>query len=92
MIEVGDAIWVTCSAEPYSWLATELRRRFPTRTVLLSPVAGDAQLAYLLPRDRYGVGLYQEEPSCLGPGCLEQVLEAMAAPVAAVTGLSPETL
>jgi hypothetical protein len=92
VIEVGDAIWVTCSAEPYSWLATELRRRFPTRTVLLSPVAGDAQLAYLLPRDRYGMGLYQEEPSCLGPGCLEQVLEAMAAAVAAVTGLSPETV
>ena len=90
VVEAGDALWITCSAEPYSWLATELRRRFPARTILLSPVAGDAQLAYLLPRDRYGAGLYQEEPSCLAPGCLEQVLEAMTDTVASVTGLSPE--
>jgi len=90
VVEAGDALWITCSAEPYSWLAAELRRRFPARTILLSPVAGDAQLAYLLPRDRYGAGLYQEEPSCLAPGCLEQVLEAMTDAVASVTGLSPE--
>ena len=87
--ELGDAIWITCSAEPFSLLARELRRRFPDKVVLVSPLAGDAQLAYLLPRDRYGVGLYQEEPSCLAPGCLEAVLEAMTTSVEQVTGRSP---
>ena len=45
--EMGDALWITCAAEPYSVLATELRRRFPGRPVLISPVAGTPQLAYL---------------------------------------------
>jgi hypothetical protein len=36
------------------------------------------QVAYLLAADRYGKGLYQEEPSCLGPGCLELLIEAVA--------------
>ena len=84
--EIGDAIWITCAAEPYSLLAGELRRRFPDRTVLVIPMAGDPQLAYLLPRDRYGLGLYQEEPSCLAPGCLEAVLEAMTEAVEEITG------
>ena len=85
--EMGDALWITCAAEPYSLLASELRRRFPGRPVLITPVAGTPQLAYLLPRDRYGLGLYQEEPSCLAPGCLEAVLEAMTGAVEELTGL-----
>ena len=84
--EMGDALWITCAAEPYSVLAAELRRRFPGRPVMISPVAGTPQLAYLLPRDRYGLGLYQEEPSCLAPGCLEAVLEAMTEAVEGLTG------
>jgi hypothetical protein len=35
------------------------------------------QVAYLLPEDRYGKGLYQEEPSPLAQGCLEGLLEAI---------------
>jgi hypothetical protein len=42
--------------------------------MIISPVSGDLQIAYLLPKDRYGVGLYQEEPSILGPGCLEGLI------------------
>ena len=91
VLEMGDAIWITCSAEPYSWLASQLRRRFPHKTVLISPVAGDSQIAYLLPEARYGKGLYQEEPSCLAPGCLEAVLEAMTKGVEQVTGSTRAT-
>lgn len=75
---MGDAIWATCGGEPYSLLQVELRRRFPERVVLISPLWGDLQVAYLLPADHYGWGLYQEEPSLLGPGCLEKLVEAMA--------------
>lgn len=74
---LGDALWVTCGGEPSNLLQTELRRRFPDTTILVSPLAGDMQVAYLLPRDRYGLGLYQEEPSILAPGCLELLIDAI---------------
>lgn len=81
---LGDAIWATCGGEPYSLIQTELRRRFPQYTLLFSPLTSDFQVAYLLPRDRYGKGLYQEEPSSLAPGCLELLIEAMAAQISAL--------
>ncbi len=74
----GDAVWVTCGGEPYSAMQTSLRARFPGRPILLTPIAGDTPIAYLLPRDRYGKGLYQEEPSSLAPGCLETLIERVA--------------
>ncbi len=85
----GDAVWITCSAEPYSWLGTELRRRFPGLTLLISPITGNTQVAYLLPRDRYGQGLYQEEPSSLAPGCLEALADAITERVSEITGHQP---
>jgi hypothetical protein len=74
---LGDAIWITCGGEPYNLLQTELRRRFPERTIFVTPLAGEMQVAYLLPQDRYGKGLYQEEPSILAPGCLELLIDAI---------------
>lgn len=79
---LGDAFWVTCGGEPYSLLQTELRRRFPGETILVSPISGDHGVAYLLPEERYGKGLYQEEPSILAPGCLERAIDAIAARIA----------
>jgi len=75
---LGDAFWITVGGEPYSLLQTELRRRFPEHTLLVTPLAAPMNIAYLLPRDRYGAGLYQEEPSILAAGCLEQLIEAVA--------------
>jgi len=75
---MGDALWVTCGGEPYTAIQLELRRRFPDFTLIFSPLASELQVAYLLPEDRYGKGLYQEEPSILAAGCLEQLTEAIA--------------
>ncbi|MEZ4869824.1 MAG: hypothetical protein R3C14_51335 [Caldilineaceae bacterium] len=75
---LGDAFWITTGGEPYSVIQQELRRRFPEHPILFSPLAGDFQVAYLLPSDRYGKGLYQEEPSILAQGCLEILIEAVA--------------
>lgn len=75
---MGDAFWITTAGEPYSLLQTELRARFPQFALLISPVAGPMQMGYLLPRDRYGQGLYQEEPSILAPGCLELLIDEIA--------------
>ncbi len=78
VFRLGDAVWVTCGGEPYNLFQTELRRRFPQQTILVSPLAGEVSVAYLLPEDRYGKGLYQEEPSILAPGCLERLIDAVA--------------
>jgi hypothetical protein len=75
---LGDAVWVTSGGEPYNALQVELRRRFPGLVLLFSSLASGLQVAYLLPADRYGKGLYQEEPSPLAPGCLEALTEAIA--------------
>lgn len=75
---LGDAFWVTTGGEPYSVLQSELRSRFPDHPILVSPLSGEFQTAYLLPSDRYGKGLYQEEPSILAQGCLEILIEDMA--------------
>lgn len=79
---LGDAIWVTTGGEPYNLAVQELRRRFPQQPILFSPLDGSQSAAYLLPSDRYGKGLYQEEPSSLAPGCLELLIEAVAAQIA----------
>ncbi|MGH2346843.1 MAG: neutral/alkaline non-lysosomal ceramidase N-terminal domain-containing protein, partial [Chloroflexota bacterium] len=75
---MGDAVWVTCGGEPYSALQVELRRRFPNRLLVVSPLSGDIQVGYLLTADRYGLGLYEEEPSIIAQGCLEILIEAIA--------------
>lgn len=75
---MGDAVWITVAGEPYSQLQTELRARFPDQTLLISPMTGAMVVAYLLPRDLYGQGLYQEEPSPLAPGCLEMLIDTVA--------------
>lgn len=85
---LGDAFWVTCGGEPYNLLQRELRRRFPKDVVLVSPLSGDQQVAYLLPEDRYGKGLYQEEPSILAPGCLETLIETISARMATLHELT----
>jgi hypothetical protein len=75
---LGDAAWVTSGGEPYNILQVELRQRFPDIAILFSPVSSDLSVAYLLPADRYGTGLYQEEPSILASGCLEELTDAIA--------------
>jgi hypothetical protein len=83
---LGDAVWVTCGGEPYNILQRELRRQFPDLVLMVSPVAGGGPVGYLLPRDRYGKGLYQEEPSCLAPGCLELLTDHIAATISRLSG------
>ena len=88
--ELGDAVWVTSGGEPYNLAQVELRRRFPQRPILFSPLDGGQSAAYLLPTNRYGKGLYQEEPSSLAPGCLEMLIDAMTTRIAACLGASKQ--
>jgi hypothetical protein len=59
-------------------LQTELRRRFPDLAVVISPRGRGSLIGYLLPAERYGLGLYQEEASISAPGCLERLIDAVA--------------
>ena len=74
---LGDSLWITTGGEPFHWLQAELSRRFPNLEIVVSPLAGNLQAAYLLPHDDYGKGLYQEEPSLPAPGCLEELCNSL---------------
>jgi hypothetical protein len=87
VFQFGDAVWVTCGGEPYSWLQAELRRRFASLTIMVSSLSSDTQVAYLLRQEDYGKGLYQEEPSALAEGCLETLADAIASRITEVTGV-----
>jgi hypothetical protein len=78
---LGDAIWVGIGGEPYNAIQTDLRAAFPTTSIVVTALAGELAISYLLKADQYGKGLYQEEPSVLAPGGLEQVTEAVAATI-----------
>jgi hypothetical protein len=75
--QVGDGVWVWFNGEPYSLMQRELRSRFPG-TPIVTGVLCNRPHSYILPRERFGLGLYQEECSTLAPGALEQILEAIA--------------
>jgi hypothetical protein len=73
---LGEAVLVMVGGEPYQQLSVNLRRRFPNTALVIVELCNRPH-SYLLPRDRYGIGLYQEEVCVLAPGCLEAVEEAI---------------
>lgn len=75
---LGEVVLVMVGGEPYQQLQVNLRRRFPATRLLVVELCNRPH-SYLLPRERYGIGLYQEEVCVLAPGCLEAVEEAAAA-------------
>jgi hypothetical protein len=83
---MGDAVWVASGGEPFNLLQRELRRRFPDLTVLVSPLAGDYPASYILPIDRFGLGLYQEQPSSMAPGNLELLIDTVSRRIAELLG------
>lgn len=74
--QVGDGVWAWFNGEPYNLLQRELRGRFPG-TPIVTGVLCNRPHSYILPRERCGLGLYQEECSTLAPGALERILEAV---------------
>ncbi len=75
---IGEGILVMVSGEPYNVLQCELRARFPVTAVVVVVLCNRGTGGYLLPRDNYGTGLYQEQAAVIGPGGLEEVTEAIA--------------
>lgn len=77
----GDLVWLAIEGEPYHALQTELMKRFPHITFVISVLANGARPSYLPERHDYGKPLYQVEIALLSPGSLEQLTDGIAAEV-----------
>ena len=75
---IGDAIWVGVQGESYSILQTELRKRFPDKTLIIASLAGDWGASYLPPRELYGQDIYQVNIAVVEAGSLEHLIESIA--------------
>lgn len=84
MWRLGDAVWLALSGEHYNLLQRELRRRFPETPIVVGTIADAYDVSYLLDRDSFGKGLYQDEVSILAHGALETLIDAIAERVATI--------
>ena len=75
---IGDAVWIGVQGESYSLLQTELRRRFPDKTLIVASIAADWGASYLPPRELYDTGIYQESIAIAAAGSLEQLIDSIA--------------
>lgn len=80
---IGDAIWIGVQGESYSLLQTELRRRFPDKTLIIASIAADWGASYLPPRELYDTGIYQESIAVVAAGSLEQLIDSIASRLSA---------
>lgn len=74
---IGDAIWLLLGGEHYQALQTRLRAAFPRTPLIVGTLANGSNVWYVLDRDSYGQGLYQEEASILAQGALERLGDAL---------------
>jgi len=75
---LGDAVWLALRGEHYNVLQRELRARCVGTPLVIGTLADASDVSYLLDRDSFGKGLYQEEVSILAQGALETLIEAIA--------------
>jgi hypothetical protein len=80
---IGDAVWIGVQGESYSLLQTELRRRFPDKTLIIASIAADWGASYLPPREIYDTGIYQESIAVVAAGSLEQLIASIASRLSA---------
>ncbi|WP_425616822.1 neutral/alkaline non-lysosomal ceramidase N-terminal domain-containing protein [Anatilimnocola sp. NA78] len=73
---MGDAIWLGVRGELYSGLQTSLRTKFPRTPLVVMTLVDGWGPSYIVPQEKYGLGLYQESVAVLAPGTFEQVVSA----------------
>lgn len=78
LLRIGEAVWVFVESEPYQWLQTELRRRFPQLTLIIVVLFDGWRCSYLPRTEDYGSGVYPDVVSMLAKGCLEQLVDAIS--------------
>ncbi len=76
--KLGDAVWLALGGEHYNLLQRELRRRFPGTPIVVGTIANANDVSYVLDKESFGKGLYQEDVSVLARGSLETLIDAIA--------------
>jgi hypothetical protein len=78
MWSLGEGVAIFVSGEPYNVLQRELRARHPNTPLFVTVLCNHGTGGYLLPKDDYGTGLYQESAAVVGPGALESIIDAIS--------------
>lgn len=78
LLRIGEGYWLFVESEPYSYLQTNLRERFPDVPIIVATLTNGSRPSYLPTKDAYGQGIYQETISVLACGSLEFLVEAIA--------------
>ena len=76
--QMGDSVWIALAGEHYNQLQRALRSRFPGMPIVVGTLANGSGVSYLLDKDSFGKGLYQEDVSVLAQGCLETLIETIS--------------
>jgi hypothetical protein len=76
--QVGDGFWLALEGEHYQVLQRRLREQLPGVPLVVTTVVNGSRPTYLLPREAYGKGLYQDSVAVLAPGSLEQLIQAIS--------------
>jgi hypothetical protein len=84
--QLGDSFWVAVEGEHYQYLQRTLRERFPQHPIFVITIANGSRLAYLVTRDAYGKGIYQESIAVMAPGSLERLVEEIGEELQRWTG------
>ena len=84
--KIGEIIIVGHPNEAYSYLQTELRRRFPERILAVMNLV-NGTLGCFPPSDFYQLDIYPVWQNPLAAGCLENLVEAAADAVKELTTL-----
>lgn len=82
LLRMGEAVWVFVESEPYQWLQTELRRRFPQWMIVVVVLFDGWRCSYLPRAEIYGTGVYPDEVAMLACGCLETLVDGISAELA----------
>lgn len=82
---LGDAVLVGTMGEAYSSLQLELRKRFPTRTILVMNLI-NGSIGYLPPAQLYDADVYQVEQTPFARGSLEAVIDAFTRSIQSAVG------
>jgi hypothetical protein len=73
----GDAVLVAHPGEAFSYLQTELRARHPERAVVVLNLTNGPGFVYLPTEEAYEHDRYQVWQTLMGPGALEELVDAI---------------
>ncbi len=79
ILKIGDAFWIGVEGEHYQILQTRLREKLPGVPLVVTTLVNGSRCFYLVPKETYGKGIYQETVCVLAPGTLESLIDAIGA-------------